>query len=120
MSSVLIVDDQPEMLDLLSNLMRQKLSLDVTNALSGNEAIEILKVSSFDLVICDLVMPNGNGNKVWSYIEDRQGDWPHFIFFTSNPQLISIDDWHSKLLAIEKPQLNLLEDAVRFLIGSIK
>jgi DNA-binding response OmpR family regulator len=60
---LLIVDDDPANLDLLRRrLVRQ--GYEVTTAGGGQEALDLLKQQSFDLVILDMMMPGVNGMQV--------------------------------------------------------
>ena len=58
--SILIVDDEASLLDFLSVLCAGE-GLSVTTARSVREAREQLAERSTDLVLCDMMMPDGNG-----------------------------------------------------------
>ena len=60
MLRVLVVDDDPLMLDLLSDMVR-RLGHDAEQAPSGQSALNRLASETFDLVIADIFMPNGTG-----------------------------------------------------------
>jgi DNA-binding NtrC family response regulator len=57
---ILIVDDDPHFLRVLSRILSGE-KFQVTSANEACEAIELLHASSFDLVICDLRMPECDG-----------------------------------------------------------
>jgi len=57
---VLVVDDEPMIVSLLSTILREK-GWDVTEARSGTEAIDQLDRSRFDVILTDLVMPGDSG-----------------------------------------------------------
>ena len=57
---LLVVDDESSMLDFLS-LLFQSESYDVTTARSVEQARRSLERGSFNLVLCDILMPDGNG-----------------------------------------------------------
>nr|MDP9120488.1 sigma-54 dependent transcriptional regulator [Acidobacteriota bacterium] len=57
---LLIVDDEVSILDFLS-LLFQGEGYDVETARSASEAQKALGSRSFDLVLCDILMPDGNG-----------------------------------------------------------
>lgn len=65
---ILIVDDELDIRDILFYIVESKGEFPVEFAESGNVAIEKLKSNSFDLVICDFNMPNGNGADVFQTI----------------------------------------------------
>jgi DNA-binding NtrC family response regulator len=58
--TLLIVDDEASLLDFLS-LLFQSESYAVETARSVEEARKSLERSSYDLVLCDILMPDGNG-----------------------------------------------------------
>ena len=58
--SVLIVNDLPEQLSLMDNLLR-KAGYEVITAVDGQEALEIAKRERPDLVISDVSMPRLSG-----------------------------------------------------------
>ena len=55
---VLVVDDVPEQLQIASSMLT-KLGYAVTAVASGEEAVEYLRSHTIDLVVLDMVMPNG-------------------------------------------------------------
>jgi len=63
--SILIVDDEPDVLEAVSTLVRHE-GYDVMLANSGERAIEILARRSFDLIMTDLSMPGITG---WQLLE---------------------------------------------------
>lgn len=58
---LLVVDDEPDMLKLLSMIIREKTPYEVTTTNNPLEALELAKKGSFDLVIADLKMPGLDG-----------------------------------------------------------
>ncbi len=58
-SSVLVIDDEKDIRDLLRYQLRS--SFEVTGTDDGYEAIKLIKEGSFDLVMLDLQMPKMNG-----------------------------------------------------------
>lgn len=64
---ILLIDDELDILDILSDefIFRGHYC---TKSLSGNEAIEILKLEHFDVVVSDFKMSNGNGTKVLEFV----------------------------------------------------
>jgi CheY-like chemotaxis protein len=67
---VLVVDDDPDSLDILATFLRYAGAL-VSLASSGDHALRALGHSTPDLVICDLAMPNGSG---WWLVEQLKSD----------------------------------------------
>ncbi len=61
--NVLVVDDEQAVCEFLSEFLSQE-GQKVKSVFSGKEAIELLKREKFDLVLCDLVMPEVGGREV--------------------------------------------------------
>jgi len=59
--SILIVDDEQDMLDLLKRSLEPDLDCRVTTATSGEEALKRLAKDAFDLVLADIKMPGMDG-----------------------------------------------------------
>ncbi|HQU13687.1 MAG TPA: response regulator [Thermodesulfobacteriota bacterium] len=57
---VLVVDDEPMIVSLLSTILREK-GWDVTGAGSGTDGIDQLERARFDVILTDLVMPGDSG-----------------------------------------------------------
>lgn len=66
---ILIVDDDIHIGNMLEELLRKQ-EYDVLRAYSGTEAILVLKNSSPDLVLLDLMLPGLNGEDVLPLIKD--------------------------------------------------
>lgn len=65
--SILIVDDEERLLTSLSDLLSRE-GYQVTTALGGKKALQLLKKNTFDLVLIDLIMPGVNGIEVMNFI----------------------------------------------------
>jgi two-component system, NtrC family, response regulator PilR len=72
---LLIVDDESSMLDFLS-LLFQGVGYEVTTARSVGEAKKQLERNAFDLVLCDILMPDGNGLDLLREIKSSGGGPP--------------------------------------------
>lgn len=73
---ILIVDDE-EVIRKFLKIHLNKLGYEVTEAEDGEKAIEKIGGGKFDLIICDVMMPNKNG---WEVIKEVK----------SNPELNEI------------------------------
>jgi DNA-binding NtrC family response regulator len=80
-SRLLIVDDESSMLDFLSLLFTAD-GYDVTTARSVSEAHKQLERNAFDLVLCDILMPDGNGLDLLREIK-ANGGGPPVIMMTA-------------------------------------
>lgn len=70
MASILIVDDDPNILKLLSDVLN-RLNHQVTKASDGSEAIPLIQQQQFDLVISDLHMTKINGIEVLKAVKEK-------------------------------------------------
>jgi DNA-binding NtrC family response regulator len=59
--AILIVDDEPDMLELLRRSLTPELNCRVATAASGEEALKRLSEDAFDLVLADIKMPGMDG-----------------------------------------------------------
>ena len=70
-AQVLLVDDEPRMLDSLGELLKGR-GYALTSAGSGAQAIRQLGRVAYDLVILDLNMPDVNGHEVMDFMNSLQ------------------------------------------------
>jgi signal transduction histidine kinase/DNA-binding LacI/PurR family transcriptional regulator/AraC-like DNA-binding protein len=70
-TSVLIVDDDPGILDLHSRLVKQ-IGLQAITARNGREALEVIERTRPGLILLDLVMPEMDGFAVIEALQDRE------------------------------------------------
>ena len=73
MDKILVVDDERSMRDFLS-IMLKKAGYDVTTAVDGEEAVNVLHKDIFDLVLTDLKMPKVDGLQVLKTVKDLSPD----------------------------------------------
>lgn len=103
---ILIVDDE---LMLLLSMQRMLEDLyDVNIALGGKEAIDMINKqdSGFDLIICDVSMPDINGPSLYLYIvKNHPGLEKKLIFMTGGPLSTYLDDFFTSNnnLCLSKP-----------------
>jgi nitrogen-specific signal transduction histidine kinase/ActR/RegA family two-component response regulator len=79
---ILIIDDEPLLGQTLRFAFQEKHDVEV--AASGREALERLSTDTdFDLVLCDLMMPDVSGEHVFRAVSERApGLLPRFVFMT--------------------------------------
>lgn len=79
---VLIVDDEEAINGLMGRVLARE-AYDVTTAKGGRDALVALEGKSFDLVLCDLMMPEMSGEELYRQAVRR---WPQlarrFVFWT--------------------------------------
>jgi CheY-like chemotaxis protein len=81
MARVLIVDDDPGMRELIE-LTLEGAGHVVDSVESGRAALERLAQHAYDLVVCDLHMPDRDGPAVYRATERRPPPRPAFLFVT--------------------------------------
>ena len=69
---VLLVDDEKGFVEVLAQRLEIRY-FDVATALSGDEALERLQESDFDVVVLDVLMPGKNGVEVLKEIKQKVG-----------------------------------------------
>ncbi len=69
---ILIVDDEPDMLQLLKRSLEPDLKCRVLTAGSGREALELLSADGADLVLADIKMPGMDGLTLLARIRERR------------------------------------------------
>ena len=86
MSYILIVDDEPDILDMLELISTTTTQAPVFKASSGQEAIVVLnQQGSPSLIISDYKMPNGDGVFLYSEVQKLYPSVP-FIVCSGNPK----------------------------------
>ena len=80
---ILVVDDDENILNLEKTILEQR-GFEVTGAVGGAEALEVLGKQTFDLVLLDVMMPEVDGFTVCRKIKEdpRLKDLP-VIFLTA-------------------------------------
>ena len=79
---ILVVDDEESIREFLTILL-EKEGYDVATADSVAAGIERVAEGAFDLVMCDLKLPDGSGLEVLEEARRRRVDWP-FIIITAH------------------------------------
>ena len=64
MTRILIVEDNEELLTLVSDFFRSKGSFDVDTAPDGNSALSLISEQEYDIAILDIMLPGTNGFEV--------------------------------------------------------
>jgi CheY-like chemotaxis protein len=81
---ILVVDDDPSVLRGIQRLIFAEEHLAVT-APQGRIALELITGGDYDLILCDINMPDFDGPSLYDEVERR---WPHlaarFIFITGD------------------------------------
>ncbi|MCF8095310.1 MAG: sigma-54 dependent transcriptional regulator [Desulfobacteraceae bacterium] len=72
-SNILVVDDEPDMLQLLARSLAPDLKCRVETAASGKEALQMVDSRHFDLAVVDIKMPEMDGLELLELIKRK---WP--------------------------------------------
>jgi len=67
--SILIIDDERDMLQLLKRSLEPDLKCRIATARSGKEALQLISEQAFDLVLADIKMPEMNGLELLELIK---------------------------------------------------
>jgi len=67
---VLVVDDNPDVLTSIAYTLRP-LGYDILKASSGKQCLDILKTQKVDIILLDIMMPEGDGWDVASKIREH-------------------------------------------------
>ena len=85
MEKILIVDDENDIAELISDILEDEgYKTEIRN--DGASAIEAVRENSYDLILLDIMMPNGSGTEVCANI--RNFTSAPIIFVTAKTQLI--------------------------------
>jgi PAS domain S-box-containing protein len=100
---VLVVEDEEEVREVLNEAFRSG-GHDVTEATTGAEALEQLDAGQFDLMVCDLGLPELSGLHVARWVREHRPDLP-VIIATGFSEMIAEDDFKNARIdaVISKP-----------------
>lgn len=71
MSKVMVVDDEPAILDILVTVLEDE-GYDVVTADNGLQAVDLFMTEQPDLVLLDIMMPGIDGREVYRRLRDRK------------------------------------------------
>ena len=69
MAHILVVEDDPLNMELAVKLVKMK-GHDAAEAITGEEALDMVKGSDFDLILLDIMLPGINGLEVLAKLQD--------------------------------------------------
>ena len=78
MARVLIVDDEPDVLEILSDIIAG-FGHDVSTALNGAEGLSIVRMTPPDVILLDLVMPVMTGRDALAHLRDEHPEIPVIV-----------------------------------------
>lgn len=80
---ILCVDDSQINLNVFKGMLR-KIGATVITAISGVEAIEIVKSEQFDIIFIDHMMPQMDGIETYKKLKEIAGDSSEYVMLTGN------------------------------------
>jgi two-component system NtrC family sensor kinase len=80
--TVLVVDDEPNIVDLLKMVLTQD-GYEVATATNGQEALERIAARSYDLILSDMRMPGMDGREFFETVKKRNPALAHRIVFVT-------------------------------------
>jgi CheY-like chemotaxis protein len=81
---VLVIEDEPTVAQLISDVLRDE-GFDIEVLLDGRDALERTSRARFDLIICDMKMPNLDGQRLYqSLAAEEKGLSKRFLFVTGD------------------------------------
>ncbi len=77
LSHLLLVDDDPALLDALSGTLESRLKhIELDTCDSGTKALDLVRVKGYDTIIVDVNMPNMNGLQVLTAVKQLRPETP--------------------------------------------
>ncbi|MBL8941483.1 MAG: response regulator [Archangium sp.] len=115
---VLVVDDDVLVRSALSRLLRSQ--HDIICATSPHDALEQILAAEWDVILCDMVMPQISGAELFMRVETQAPEKAsRFVFMTARPYPTFIQEFYRRpgLRTLDKPfrrtdVLGLLDDMV--------
>ncbi len=93
---ILVIDDEPFVCEFLSEYLTDE-GQKVTSICNGGDAIKLLKEESYDLVICDFVMPEVSGKDIIEFIETLD----------KRPRIGLITGWAEKIVVADNVDIKV-------------
>lgn len=96
---LLVVDDQPELLDGLTVTL-EIAGYQVRTATDGDEALDLLRLQPFDLVLADIAMPHLNGYQLYEQIRANPA-WSTMPVIFLSARALESDVRYGKALGVD-------------------
>jgi CheY-like chemotaxis protein len=113
---VLLLEDRDDFREVLQEHLSLR-GYEVTSASNGAEGLREVQKSVFDLIICDMIMPQVGGEMFyWAVTRVRSAAGQRFIFFTGHQANPAIEFFFQRVNAtvLRKPfKLAELDSAIR-------
>jgi CheY-like chemotaxis protein len=103
--TILVVDDDPSFATALAALLGRD-GHQVDTAANGNAALRQLQARHYDVILCDLRLPELDGQDLYHLLKNELPDLHHRVIFLTgdmlNPRSIAFLE-HQNLLWLPKP-----------------
>ncbi|MCM2322851.1 MAG: response regulator [Oligoflexia bacterium] len=84
---ILIVDDEPELREIVAFILESRFGAEALEAPSGRLALEVIQANpDLGCVISDYNMPDGNGGELFRYLRKNHPDLPFLLCSTFQPK----------------------------------
>ncbi len=120
---VLHVDDEPAVLAVTKQCLEEQSKFQLDTALSAEEALEKLKLSEYDAIICDYQMPGKNGLELLRELRQQGNNTPFILFTSKGKEEIAIEALNSGVYRYVAKQGNaemIYEELKRSLCDAVK
>jgi PAS domain S-box-containing protein len=91
MISVLLIEDDCNLLDITRDYLAKKGTISVHTATSAGEAIELIKTRNYDVIVSDYQMPDMDGIELLKYLRASGSDIPFIIFTGRSREQVVIE-----------------------------
>lgn len=81
MLNILLIDDEPDLLEIYQETLREYITANFTTASNGKEALDLTQQQSFDIIISDINMPRMSGLELLKVLRENSVFTP-FILIT--------------------------------------
>lgn len=116
MWKILIVDDEPEMRELVAQALMTELSCRVTQAQSAKEASALLLKEQFHIIVSDLCMED-NGLDILRFLRQQQKPIPIVYFSGTEVDLPRADGTPYFVALVAKPNFEKLLTCIQTRLG---
>ena len=92
---VLHIDDEAGVLAVAKQCLEEQSKIQVDTALSAKEALEKIKQSEYDAIICDYQIPGKNGLELLGELRQQGNDTPFILFTCKGKDEVAIEALNS-------------------------
>jgi PAS domain S-box-containing protein len=93
--SILLVDDEPPLIELAKSFMQRDGKMSVDTATSAQQALSMMASKEYDALVVDYQMPGANGIELLKIIRGREDDIPFILFTGKGREDVAIDALNS-------------------------